>query len=272
MSTSISRFLLVLGLLRCAAMAEASELYSNEFPSPTPLYKMDQTTGAAAAIGPTGYDGIGDLTSDTRPATATIWGVRIASNELLEIDPVTGLASSPVVMNSPDDITSIAFDVVTGKLYGNTTVGFGAPFDALYEIDPVTGNTTFIGRILFDNVFALGFDQNGDLFGVADATNELIKISTSTGNGALVAGLAVGLAFDVASRPEDNKMFLADSSTFNLYTVDTSNGNLTPIGPYGSATNLVGLAFSPVPEPGTLVLGAIGLTFVGLLRRRRARG
>jgi hypothetical protein len=271
MSTYTPRFLLTLVLLCCASTVQASELYSNEFSGATPLYRTDQSTGALTAIGPTGYDGIGDLTSDTRLATATVWGVRIASNELLQINPLTGAAHSPVTMNSPDSMTSIAFDVVTGKLYGNTSVGFGAPFDALYEIDPATGNSTFIGRILFDNVFALGFDQNGDLFGVADATNELIKISTTTGNGALVAALSVGLAFDIASRPEDNVMFLADSGTFSLYTVDTSSGNLTPVGSYGSATNIVGLAFSPVPEPTTLALGAIGLTLAGLLHRRRHR-
>jgi hypothetical protein len=249
----------------------ASELFSNEFPGATPLYRMNQTNGAAGVVGPTGFDGIGDLTSDTRPATATMWGVRIASNELLEIDPLTGIASLAATLNSPDDMVSIAFDVVTGKLFGNTSVGFGAPFEALYEIDPATGNTTFIGRILFDNVFALAFDQSGVLFGVADSTNELIQISTANGNGALVAGLSVGLAFDIASRPEDDVMFLADTGTSSLYTLDTGNGNLTLVGPYGGSPNLVGLAFSPVPEPSSIALGLIGLAGVGLLHRRKNR-
>ncbi|MFO0896189.1 MAG: PEP-CTERM sorting domain-containing protein [Pirellulales bacterium] len=271
MKAYFCRLLPLVGLLLWTEAGQASELFSVDYPGATPLYQMNQTNGAASAVGPTGFDGIGDLTSDTRPATATMWGVRIASNELLEIDPLTGAAKSAATMNSPDDIVSLAFDVVTGKLFGNTSVAFGAPFEALYEIDPTTGNTTFVGRILFDNVYALAFDQTGKLFGVSDATDQLIQINTSNGNGSLVAGLATSFAYDIASRPEDDVMFLADSGTSSLYTLNTGTGNLTLVGPYGGSPNLVGLAFSPVPEPSTIALALVGLAGMGLLGRRRAR-
>lgn len=173
-------------------------------------------------------------------------------------------------------MVSIAFDPVGGKLYGNTSVGFGAPFDALYEIDPTTGSTTFIGRILFDNVYSLGFDQSGDLFGVSDATDDLIGINTTTGTGTFVADLGVGLAFDIASRPEDDAMFLADSGTSHLYTVNTATGALTDVGSYGSFVNVVGLAFLPtsvVPEASTYLAGGmlmLGIAGARFVRRRRA--
>jgi hypothetical protein len=253
--------------------AAASTLYGVEYAGVTPLYSLNQGTGALSTVGPTGANDIGDLTSDTRAASFRLWGVRITDNELVTIDAGTGAITSTVAMDSANDMVSIAFDSVSGRLFGNTSVGFGAAFDALYEINPLTGATTFIGRILFSNVFALGFDQAGQLFGVSNSSSELISISTTTGNGAAIAGLAPGFAFDIASRPEDGQMFLADSGTSSLYRLDTGTGATTLVGGYGSTTNIVGLAFGPggtVPLPGTLALSALGLAALGARTRRRA--
>jgi len=275
-STPLSSLALGLVALLTASPAVATELFSVDFSGAATLYRMDQVGGSANVVGPVGNDNIGDLTSDTRAGSATLWGVRIASDELLTIDPVTGaqVDSVPLTLDTngafqgdPGHMTSIAFDPVSGLLYGNTTVGFGAPFDALYSIDPVTGQSEFIGRITFENVFSLGFSQDGTLYGISDTTDQLISINLLNGNGTFIADLQVGFAFDIASRPEDDEMFLVDSGTFSLYTMDVSNGNLTGVGGYGGSPNLVGLAFSQVPEPGTLLLVGLGLTFFA--RRRR---
>ncbi len=265
-----------------ASPAFATHLFAVDYPASATLYEMNQATGVATPIGPVGTDSVGDLTSDTRPGSPTLWGVRIEdgdkADELLTIDPATGaetdsvpITIAPTVAGAPPGhMTSIAFDPVSGVLYGNTTVGFGAPFDALYKIDPTTGNTTFIGRILFDNVFALGFDQLGKLFGVADATDELISISLASGNGTHIANLRAGSIFDIASRPEDDVMFAVDTGTNSLYSLDTTNGALGAIGDYGAPLNLVGLAFSPVPEPGTLLLLSLGFAALAGRGSRRA--
>jgi hypothetical protein len=263
-----------------AASASATELFSVDYAGAATLYRMDQVAGTAGAIGPVGVSNIGDLTSDTRPATPRLWGVQInageTADELVTIDPLTGGATGSVAIsimttatNQPGHMTSIAFDPVSGALYGNTTVAFGAAFDALYKIDPVTGVADFIGRITFEDVFALGFDQSGKLFGIADATDELIGIDLVTGNGSFIANMQVSSSFDIASRPEDDVMFLVDSGANFLYTLDTGHGNLTGVGDYGAPLNLVGLAFSPIPERGTLLLVALGLPL--LASRRRAQ-
>lgn len=260
-----------LAALLSAPQAQASALYGVSFSGPTPLYELDQTSGALSSVGPTGSDNLGDLTSDTRAGSFTLWGMRIASNELVTIDAGTGAISGSVALDSADRMVSIAFDAVSGRLYGNTSVGFGAAFDALYEINPLTGATTFVGRILFSNVFALAFDQAGTLFGISDNTDELISISTTTGNGALVGSTGLGFGFDIASRPEDGAMFLADSGTSSLYRLDTATGATTLVGGYGASTNIVGLAFGPggtVPVPGTLALAAMGLAALGARSRR----
>lgn len=253
--------------------AGASVLYGVEFAGLTDLFTVDQVTGNLTSIGPSGLDNVGDLTSDTRPGSFTIWGVRIASNELLTFDATTGIGTvGPTITGLTgvnDRITSLAFDATTGTLYGNTTDAFGATGgDALYSIDPTTGLSTLIGRIGFSNVFALGFDNSGALFGISDASDELISIDTASGLGGLVAPIALDLAFDLAARPEDGVMFVADSGTFSLYTIDTATGLTTLVGPYGAGTNVVGLAFSPaVPEPTTLVLVGGGLLLMALRRR-----
>lgn len=273
MKPAAHRFCLGVVAVGATLSVSASDLYGVQYATATDLYSVDQNSGAISSIGASGQDGIGDLTSDTRPGSPRLWGVRIASNELYSFNPVTGAANLAATLNSPDDMVSIAFDPVSGNLYGNTSVGFGAPFDALYQIDPATGNSTFIGRIGFDSVFALGFDQGGHLFGVADATDQFISISTATGNGALIANLGLGLSFDIASRPEDDKMFLADSGTLSLYTIDTATGNTTLVGPYVDNQNIVGLAFSAVPEPSSLAgAGVLATVAIGSHLWRRRRG
>jgi len=250
-STPLSSLALGLVALLTASPAVATELFSVDFSGAATLYRMDQVGGSANVVGPVGNDNIGDLTSDTRAGSATLWGVRIASDELLTIDPVTGaqVDSVPLTLD-----TNGAFQGDPGHM---TSIAF----------DPVTGQSEFIGRITFENVFSLGFSQDGTLYGISDTTDQLISINLLNGNGTFIADLQVGFAFDIASRPEDDEMFLVDSGTFSLYTMDVSNGNLTGVGGYGGSPNLVGLAFSQVPEPGTLLLVGLGLTFFA--RRRR---
>lgn len=256
-----------------SAPAGASELFSVQYAGPTPLYKMDQATGAATPIGASGFDGVGDLTSDTRPSSATVWGVRIASKELLTFNTGTGAATSVAALDSTDSIVSLAFDPVGHRLFGNSSFSFGAAGDYLYGIDPATGATSPIGRIGFNDVYALGFAQNGKLYGVSNATspNQLILIDTATGAGSLVATLQLSNVFDIASRPEDGAMFLAESTSGRLWTLDVSNGVATDVGPYGGdvSPNVVGLAFSAVPEPSTASLALLAGGVSLLARRRR---
>ena len=285
MKSKLFRLSIGIAVLGCMALAgvpaSATELYSVNYAGAATLYRMDQIAGTAGAIGPVGVDDIGDLTSDTRAGSPTLWGVQIGAgdelDELVTIDPLTGGATGSVSItinttatDQPGHMTSIAFDPLSGVLYGNTTVGFGAAFDALYKIDPLTGMADFIGRITFENVYALGFSQTGKLFGIADATDELIGIDTVTGNGSFIANMQLTSSFDIASRPEDDVMFLVDSGTNFLYTLDTGNGNAMGVGDYGADLNLVGLAFSPIPEPGTLLLVAIGLPLLASRRRAAA--
>jgi len=108
--------------------------------------------------------------------------------------------------------------------------------------------------------------------GVSDFSNELISISTASGNGTFVAGVQFNDVFDIASRPSDGVMFATDSATNRLYQLDTSNGNMIEVGQEigGVQGNLVGLAFGPIPAPGTAAILALG--GIAATKRRRTRG
>jgi DNA-binding beta-propeller fold protein YncE len=159
-------------------------------------------------------------------------------------------------------------------LYGNTAVGFGGTVaDQLYQINPATGLSTLIGPIGFSAVYALGFNQSGTLYGISDTSHELITINTGTGVGSLIAPVNLSSAFDLAFRPEDDTLFVADSNTSSLYTINPGTGAETLVGSYGSAVNNVGLAFvAAVPEPGTIGLLLAGVALLGWKARKRTGG
>jgi hypothetical protein len=266
----VARFVVIACL---AGHAAASDLFGVSLPpnNPSLLYSVNQSSGQVTTIGTTGFSDVTDLTSN--PLTGTIWGVDVTTRQLLVINPHTGAASAVATLDSAEAIASIAFDPVTGGLFGNTAVEFGPSSDTLYRIDPITGHTTAIGSIGKASVFALAFDQHGVLLGVSNGTHELITISTATGMATQAVPIDALKAFDIASRPEDNTMFLADSNSGQLYTLNTATGATLAVGPYGTAPtpNIAGLAFmSEAPEASTYVTVMVGLGLVFVLRRRRS--
>jgi len=261
-----------------APRAHADTLYGIDYPASATLYTVNETSGALTAVGPVGLDNVGDLTSDL---VSKLWGIQITTNSLVSIDPFTGagtlgpgITGTTAAVGGPAfPIVSLAYDPLNDTLYGNTSVAFGGETaDELYSIDTATGAATAIGLIGENSVYALGFSQAGSLYGV-DGNCNLVGINTGTGAGTIVG--STGLApnggcgvFDMASGL-DGTMYLADTFSESLYDVNLGTGGTTLIGPYGSVTNVVGLAVLATPEPGTVVLFATGMVMIGLGTRRR---
>jgi len=130
-------------------------------------------------------------------------------------------------------------------------LGYATEFDRLYRVDFGTGSSTRIGTsIEFADVEGLALANDGTLFGVSDATKQLIRINTSTGKGTLVGSLGLtgqgagtldsldfGLAFTC-----DGKLWLSSDTTDRLWQVDPASGAATLVGNTGA--HISGLAGS----------------------------
>ena len=258
--------------------AQAETLYGLDYPASATLYTVNETSGALTTVGPVGLDNVGDLTSDL---VSRLWGIQITTNSLVSINPHTGagtlgpsITGTAAAAGGPAfPIVSLAYDPLNTTLYGNTSVPYGGVLaDELYSINTTTGAATALGVIGENAVYALGFSQAGNLFGV-DGNCNLVRINTATGAGTIVG--ATGLdgtsscgVFDMASGL-DGTMYLADNLTSSLYDVNLGTGGTTLIGPFGSTTNVVGLAVLATPEPGTVVLLATGMVVAWLGTRRK---
>ncbi len=105
------------------------------------LYTINTSTGALTDIGSTGLTDIGDLASNQ---TSILWGVQLTTDDLVTFNPKTGAGTAgPTItgtgLSASVPITSIAWDPVTGILYGNSDTGYGATRDSLYSINTATG-------------------------------------------------------------------------------------------------------------------------------------
>jgi hypothetical protein len=240
------------------------------------LYDMNTATGAATnprGSGATSLAGIAFAPSGTLFGLTTFGGA--PANSLVTINPTTGIAT----LVGATGLTAIiegdlAFDPITGFLYGLYDV-VGPNYD-LFRINPATGAATTIGAIANVSDFsAMAFNAAGVLFVVNNGDGKLLTVNTATA--AILStvnlspnpgGEVAGLAID----PSTGVFYYANgyAVTSNLYTLDTSTGVLTLIGPAGQTNFLAGLAFTPVPEPATTTLFVLGASVVGLLRRRRS--
>ncbi len=138
--------------------------------------------------------------------------------------------------------------------------------DTLAIIDPETLNVFPIGPIGWGDVDALAFSPSGELFGVSIASYELIRINPDTGEGSLVGfldGLPGTFLGAIEFLPDGTLMGIdmqtADGGPSNLYTIDTGDGEVTPVGPLVSESgepfgSVEGMTVAPGPFRALLAL------------------
>jgi hypothetical protein len=98
-------------------------------------------------------------------------------------------------------------------------------------------------------------------------TDSFYSMNRATGVPTLIGALTGptspnALAYNV----DDGRMYMADNSTDNFYWINTATGQANLIGSMGSG-NVLGMAYVPVPEPGTMAV--LGLGALVLARRRK---
>jgi hypothetical protein len=136
-------------------------------------------------------------------------------------------------------------------LYGSAYLGTTGP-STLYSIDPTNGAATAIGPIGFNRVGGIDFNlQTGILYGVGHRTSDnafvLVTIDPTTGLGtevgALGAGISSGVGVQDISFRSDGVLFAFINAS--IYTIDTSTGAATLLGPVASFQNGNALGFTP---------------------------
>jgi hypothetical protein len=233
-------------LLLSAGLASAQiELYAVDFPGN--LYRINQVTAGSSLVGFTGFDRLNGAAAD---ASGMIYASRFRNtantadqNQLIRIDPATGLGTLVAGYGTGNDLRALAFR--DGVLYA---IREGS-IDDLVTIDTTSGAVTLVGPTGRSDIQGLTADQNGQLYGVGvtGAGGTLLSIDRTTG-AATVINAAMGAGGDLQTIEwfEGSTAWLGRT---NLRTVDLTTGITTVIGTM-SISDIRGLAAVGQSAPG----------------------
>jgi len=218
---------------------------------------VGRQTQAAALYGATSAGGPGELFT-LNPATGAM---------LTDVGPLNDLLS----VNYP--ITGLAFNPITGLLYGSTGNSSLATAAQLVSINPATAQVTVIGAFNTGVVNSggtpatmadLGFDSSGNLYGVASIGGpQLYSINILTGQATLIGntGLTSTTGGGLAISPGGTFYGTPTSGRFGTYNSGTGaySNIANPAKPVGGAyaaldfdgSTLYGLDLGPGPALAT---------------------
>ena len=191
----------------------ANTLYGHSFASPSSLYTIDRTNGAATIVGSIGYSGITDVAfKDT-----TLFGITFST--FVGINPETG-AGSYIGHLGYSGMNALAVSD-SGVFYAANTSG------TFINVDEETGKGTYIGRF-GDGLTSSGdlaFAKDGTLYAAinksGDSTDWLATINLQTGAASLKGDIGYsgvwGLSFH-------NDQLIGVTSGGNVLEIDLESG------------------------------------------------
>jgi hypothetical protein len=270
-----------------AASAEAGTLYATSAAGADgELYILNPANGSLVQdIGPTN-DVTGANYSITglafHPTTGVLYGATGNSNTaaqatLVTINPATALVTIIGAFNagptnssgSPSTMGDIGFDAA-GNLYGVATIG--GP--NLYSINIATGQAALVGPNGVSTSTGgggLAISAGGTFYGTPTSSrfgtyNSGTGAYTNIANPAKPAGTGAYGALDFnGSVLYGLNVGPGSPPPTHLVTIDPVTGTVTDLG--ASVNSLDAIAFQ-VPEPASILLGAIGLAALAATRRR----
>ena len=262
------------------------------------------STTSVPGFGVTGVNG-GLESIDVRPLTGQLYGIS-TENAIYTISPTTGASSLVGTVNPAGSgrLTTIDFNPTVDRI--RVLQSTGTPNNFRFNQDTTSagfGSTTVDGNVAFQagdanfgatpDIVAAAYTNSvagataTTLYGI-DSTNDVLVTQTPANNGTLQtvgSGLGITLGnnfgfagFDISGQTGTAYLIGAFGGpvTNGLYTVNLATGVATFQGAIsGVSGTLRGLAVGApqaVPEPSSMILGAIcvGLAAYGYRRRKNA--
>ena len=165
-------------------------------------------------------------------------------------------------INWSGDITGLAIDPTTNKLYGLGQRGGSSTTDHLIQIDKSNGSVVLdVGKMEglgkdVDDGEDLEFDHQGNLYVVDDDHDRLYKVDRDTA--AITEVVDSRLCYSgkyeaLAWEPSSGRLLGSHTSTRLLFRITFRNGHNVPYGSFGLAclTDVEGMGFIPVDRSGS---------------------
>ncbi|MFO7998759.1 MAG: hypothetical protein R6U86_07240 [Bacteroidales bacterium] len=204
----------------------------------------------------------GDMGPDGRYFAAdnssrVLYEVDFSGNTLQPVAPITGIISGQT-------ITGMTYHRPSGTMYFSTSNG---SVSALYTINLATGVLTPIGQITNCPIaIDLAINEDGELFTVEIANDNLVKINPTTGVGTIVGPLGLNANFAQSMDFDDNTGALywaAYSLGGQIRIIDTDTGGSVLVA--SGTTEYCGLSIFSDLEPPAIPLGYFALLVFALL-------
>lgn len=181
-------------------------------------------------------------------------GGALAQNAYGYVDTATGAVNQLGVLAgvpATGTWTSAAWDRTTGNLYAMLVPAAGS--NQLYRIDVAAGTGTLVGPVAGGGlpanaiVIAIAVSPDGLMYGIEIQNDVLVAIDKTDGTPAVIGptGVNANFAQDMDFDPSTGILYWAGylgGGNSQMFTVDTSTGAATPIGPVAGGAEL--LSFS----------------------------
>lgn len=167
-----------------------------------------------------------------------------SSRALYEINMTTGAKTSIGTVSSNASTTSeLAYDRVNDVIYVASSGN-----DSLFTLDLATGNATLVGAFGDSTVVMHGleFGPGNVLYAVsgASANQNVYTVDTTTGVATAIGATGLTSFNNLGYNSDTGVMYMTNSGSDSLYTMNLTNGAPTLVGPLNGSTNPNGVAYN----------------------------